>query len=103
VYPRLALNLRSSCLSFPSAWIICVHHYPHYIDFIIYFAIGVLVIYFGFFLRIFSLYGGDSLQQFQIGLYCTLVRSPHHFSTHPKPLSTPLEAIARGFFVIFQI
>jgi hypothetical protein len=51
-----------------------------------------------FFSRIYLLYSCDSLWQFQICLYCTLVRSPPpSLSLHTLPVS--LKAIARGFFV----
>jgi hypothetical protein len=48
------------------------------------------------------LYRGDSLWQFQIGLYCTLVRSPLP-SLPLDPFPSPLQTIARGFFVLFHM
>jgi hypothetical protein len=48
------------------------------------------------------LYRGDSLWQFQIGLYCTLVRSPPP-SLPLEPLPVSLKTIARGFFVLFHV
>jgi hypothetical protein len=62
--------------------------------------------FFNFLIRVYLLYMGDSLWQFLIGLYCSLVRSPHLLSpTTPQspPLPTPLKAIARGFYVLFHI
>jgi hypothetical protein len=44
----------------------------------------------------------DSLWQFQIDLYCTLVRSAPP-SLLFDSLHAPLQAIARGFFVLFHI
>jgi hypothetical protein len=43
---------------------------------------------------------GDSLRQFQIGLYCTLVRSPLP-SLPLDSLPAPLKTIKRGFIVVF--
>jgi hypothetical protein len=54
-----------------------------------------------FFIRIYLLYKGDSLWQFQIGLYYTLVSSPPPSLLSHLP--APLKAIARCFFVLFHI
>jgi hypothetical protein len=45
--------------------------------------------------------GGDSLWEFQIGLYCTFVRPPPSFPLNTHPI--PLKAITRDFFVLFHI
>jgi hypothetical protein len=48
------------------------------------------------------LYRGNSLWQFQTDLYCTLVSSPSP-SLPLYPLPTPLQAITRGFIVLFHL
>jgi hypothetical protein len=53
------------------------------------------------FIRIYSLYRQDSLWQFHIGLYCTMVRSPIP-SLPLYPLSAPLQAIPRCFIILFH-
>jgi hypothetical protein len=59
-----------------------------------------LFLYFFFcYFRIYSLYRGDSLWQFPLGLYCTLVRlSPPSLPLDHLP--SPLKAIARHFIVL---
>jgi hypothetical protein len=47
-----------------------------------------------FFIRIYSLYMGDSLWQFQISLYWTLIRSPHLSPSYLKLLQ---EVLLREF------
>jgi hypothetical protein len=54
------------------------------------------------FIRIYQLFRGDSLWQFQIGLYYTLARSSPPFLPL-NPIHTPLKATARGCFVLFHI
>jgi hypothetical protein len=56
------------------------------------------------FIRIYLLYGGSSLWQFQISLDLnyTLVRSPP-LCLPLNPLPAPLKAITRSFFVLFHI
>jgi hypothetical protein len=52
-----------------------------------------------FLIRIYLLYRGDSLWQFQIGLYCILVRSPP-LSLFLDHFPTPFKVIARVLFHI---
>jgi hypothetical protein len=55
-----------------------------------------------FFIKVCSLYRGDSLWQFHVGLYCTLVRSPL-LSLPLNPIPTLLKTITRGFFVLLHV
>jgi hypothetical protein len=53
-----------------------------------------------FFIRIYSLYREDSLWQFQIGLYCTLVRSPQSLPLDPSPpLLELLQEVSLFYFM----
>jgi hypothetical protein len=57
---------------------------------------------FFFLIRVYSLYMGDSLWQFQMELYYTLFSSPPP-SLPFDPLPATLKAIARGLFILFHI
>jgi hypothetical protein len=58
-------------------------------------------IYLKIFIRIYLLYRRHSLWQFQIGLHCTLVRSPHHLctSTLSLPHLKQLQEFSSFYFV----
>jgi hypothetical protein len=57
-----------------------------------------------FFTRICSSYGGESLWQFHIGLYWTLLRSPP-LSLYLDSLPTPLKTIVRCslFYLVYEV